>query len=1126
MKRILSAIFLLGSMLSAKSQNSVLAEGDWYKLSIHESGIYKIDRQFLEELGIDPDQVDPRTLKIFGNGGGGELPRNIDDYRIRDLKENPTFKSGSSDGSFDNGDYILFYGNDPHYLSWEEDTWSFHQNIYTDSTFYFLTFGGSEGLNIPDTEDLGHDHDHLDFHREVHTHDINERNILQSGKQWFGESLRASARGMTFQFTTPDLTDSVFADVSMMVQSTEATSILVEYNGDLLGSKAVSSIRDAEEDPYSVKGYNVRGDYGSIGDPAMSNLTVALDVPSGNPTTYAGYIDRIVFSYNRSLNFDGETKSFTNPASYEEKPWTFEMSSASEPLIWDITDPTSVGNQPYQKSGSIITFGFQGAPGKKFIVFTGQNHPYPGIIGKIANQNIRSKSPRDGVIITHPLFLTAANRLASFHEMNDGLEVEVITTNAIFNEFAGGSPDLTGMRDAIRHMWMKNPETFKYVLLFGDCSYDYKDRIPNNTNLVPIYESDNSLDPVATYSSDDYFGFLEDGEGLWSEGPEVVNHTLDVGVGRLPVKTLEEAQSMVNKIIRYSRETDIGQWKNNVTYVVDDGDNNRHVIDAELLSYYFDQNVGQLSLNKLYIDVFDQQGTGSSQQSPQMRDALETSLEEGTFLVNYIGHGNEAKWADEDVFDHLLIDELKNLSRLPVFVTATCEFGRYDDPVILTPGANFISGAEKLILKENGGAIALLTTTRPVFAFSNYLVNDAFHKYIFDRSLHLGDIIRLTKNDSFSGVRNRNFSLLGDPMLRLNYPDAQVEIKELNGLSFSGELPDTLHPLQEVRMTGEIVQDGLIDTDFNGTVEIVLFDRPGYKSTQGQESSPISYQVRENRLFRGKASVKEGEFVAQFTLPKDINEVLDYGKFTFYALDEDSEKEATGFDQSILVGGTQVGPVLDNTSPSVTIYYNDSTFDQSKNLGNSILLIANLSDDTGIDASGLNEDHNITLTLNDTLIFKLNEYYTARLDDSRSGTLVFPLTLESGGRYSGSLKVSDLHNNQTVKGVDFIVSGSLGINLYDVTNYPNPASDFSAFRFKHDRIGEGLEVGIKIFDHKGSEVINEDFDVNNSQVDVDGLEIPLPPGKPGNGLYFYKLKVRSRRDGAIGMATGKIIIAK
>ncbi|NQW28732.1 MAG: type IX secretion system sortase PorU [Flammeovirgaceae bacterium] len=1099
-------------------QLNVLSQGDWFKIGVTEEGIYKIDKAFLDQIGID--YSDPNTIKIFGNGVG-MLPQANDAERPAGLLENSLKAYGLEDGTFHNTDQLLFYAKGPNNFTWSVDHWVFEKNNYCDTSYYFITSGGAKGARISEQSALPEQSSITNSFMARIAHEQDEENLLgNSGKMWLERYFR-SGESRNYQFHTPNALSTVNASIRIVGRSDLDGAFEVFHNGSFLGSIPYENILTGTGSTYEIKGNIQTGEFQFI--PQSTETILGLTLPNvPGYDVLLGYLDQICLTYERELIIEQNILSFSNP-SINESFITYEMTDTDPLEVWEVTNNV-ISQIPLITTGTKVRFTVKNTGTERLVAFSNYQAPNPFKINKIKNQNISILSPRDGIIITHPDFLVEAKRLANFHLTHDQLDIAVVTTTEIYNEFSSGMQDVTAIRDAIRFYWKKNA-TFRYALLFGDCSYDYKYRISNNTNFVPVYESQNAIDPVQSYSSDDYFGFMEEAEGIWTES-YAGDHTMEIGIGRLPVKTMNEANGVVNKIIRYATSERMnGAWKNSLTYVVDDGDGNRHVSDAESLSDYMEDFQPQTTINKLYIDAVKQEILSNKELAPLTQSALKTALENGTFMVNYLGHGNEKQWASENVLNDQFISEMTNRFYLPIFVTATCEFGRYDDP---TFGA---SGAEKLLLNQNGGAIALLTTTRPVYATSNYLVNAAFHSNLFKTEqgafLRLGDIMRLTKNESLSGPYNRNFSLLGDPMLMLQYPKNKVYLTSINEKLLGPDQKDTLSALERISLKG--VVKGLDSSpieNFNGTVSVAVFDRLIEKQTLGQESSKFNYTVRENKLFDGLATISNGLFEIEFILPKNISYRFEQGKITLYAQSEDLSSDASGSNLSVVIGGSAENPLQDEDPPIVNIFMDDYSFKNGGVIGSSSLFIAKISDESGINTSGIGINQDITLTLEDGTQYILNNYYRADLNTYQSGSIVFPLRDLPIGAHFGVLKISDLHNNVNTTFVNFTVKDDPQILLYNVKNYPNPAYDKTTFTFEHDRKGEALDVNLVIYDLHGQIIKEESFKIDDSPQIIDDISVVLNQSVFSNGIYLCKINVKSNSDGAIGTVINKLLIIK
>ena len=1120
-------LFSVLFMVVAQAQRipSVLSEGRWYKLAVAQDGVYKIDRGFLTNaLGIDLSDLDVSKIKIYGNGGR-MLPQHNGTPRPNDLLENPVWSEGLEDGSFDSDDYLLFYALGPDQLEYIDDQIAYENHVYSDSAFYFLTIDGNNATPIGSAVSASGSFPVINTYTHLLSHELDERNILKdnlsqggSGREWYGERFQRNvATTRDYRYDLPGFTGSGKLLIASLSQSEVANSMTLSVNGSVLGDQQLDPITPIIQSPYQDRGKNHLDTF-DIDVSSSQELTLTADFNFVAGQSSLVRLNYFAIAAERTLAiYDGQTHFNNRPAAEGIQFEIADVSANSQ--LWDVTEPHHPLHVALTINGTSGSFADDGSRARKFVIFNPDALSTPAYIAPVANQDLHSLQVQDGLIITHPLFRVQAEQLADFHRTEDGLDVAVIDIDEVYNEFGSGSPDITAVRDMIRYFYERS-SSLRYALLLGDCSYDYKDRLNNNTNFIPTYESRNSIHPIFSFSSDDYFGFMEEEEGEWLE-TNGGDHTLDVGIGRLPVKSVDEANDVINKIIRYSTSDRVlGDWKNKVTYVVDDGDGNLHVRHGEELSRIFEQEVKQVLPQKIYLDAFEQELGASRETSPVLTDRVRQAISEGTFLVNYIGHGNEFQWMDEKTVDTTFVSALTNRFRLPIFVTATCQFGRYDDP-------DFFSGSERLLLAPNGGAIALLTTTRPVFASSNFEVNEAFHETLFRREsgqfLRLGDVTRITKNNSLRGALNRNFSLLGDPMLTLQYPDYTATIDEINGQSLTSG--DTLSALEEITLQGSIrYADASVNTDFNGIIDIVLLDAATQARTIGQESLPTNYDIRENALFRGKASVTDGRFSANFILTRNISYRFLEGKISMYAIDEAQGKDASGATTQIRLGGTDTIIRSDNTPPTVDLYLNNEQFISGSVVEPSSLLIARVFDASGLNISENSVNQSITLRLNDGEPFEINDFYSTDVDDFQTGFVTYPLDNLEAGSYSATIKLWDTYNNSATSTVEFVVSDTRRISLENVFNFPNPAFGTTTFNFDHNRLGEELEITIDVYGMDGALKETLFHKIDDSPERINFLTWDIAGSSLEQGIYLYKITVRSTLDGAVGQQFKRLIV--
>ena len=1137
----LTLFFLLASILTYGQDddasrgsgqfNSVLAEGNWYKFGVTTSGVYQITAGLLSEAGIDINNIDPKKVKIYGNGGG-MLPQAISQTRLRDLTENAIFVSGENDGRFDSNDVILFYaqGVDDYGFDEVEQRFTYRKNLYSDTTYYFLTVGTSDGLRIADQDNTGLGFPVINQYDYYTAFEEDKFNLISSGRKWYGDGFKSSAKDFVFEM--PGIAPNTPATIEVSTLSFNSfdnnSTFDISVDGSAIGQQNFAGVTSYI---YGLKGVDQLNNFefntSILG--ADNKVTVNLRFnPSANLES-TGYLDYLFLTVPRRLAMFDDQIQFRSVSSLSQPSSTFQISDfPDQARIWDISDPLHPKEQlfDFDAGSNRASFGAATDGLKEFIAFNG-NYLSPIFHGPIKNQNLHSGEVTDMVIISHPDFVMEAERLAAFRQDHDGLSVKVVTIGQVYNEFSSGAQDVTAIRDYMKHLYdQSNGDKLKYLLLFGDCSYDYKNRETNNTNKVPVYESRNSLWPTRTYSSEDYFGFLDDDEGEWVENTSG-DHLLDIGIGRLPVNTVEEARNVVNKIIHYSTNPGtFGNWRNEIYLIADDsdGDGFRHFLDAESLSRQVEDSYTQFNVNKLYLDAFAQEKTPNGEIAPEFRQLIEQAIDQGTLIVNYTGHGNEEKLAEETVIGLDMVRNLKNYDRLPLFVTATCEFGRYDDPI-----KN--SGAEELILNPKGGAIAMLTTSRPVFSDSNLELNLAFYNTVFKqvngKYMRLGDIMVETKNNSLEGFKNRNFSLLGDPSMRLNYPEKSIRISEINGNPIENEI-DTLAALNKVTVTGEVVDGGLsLIADYNGILEAVVFDKKSTRETLPSEGRSFSFEVQDNIIYKGKVSIKEGRFQMQFVVPKNISYLSDNGKISMYAQSEEGLKDANGANVDVVIGGSSKNVPVDNNPPTVKLYMEDISFVSGGYTNSNTLLLAHLTDESGINISNSGLGQNITAVLDGKKTFNLNDFYETDIDSYQSGWVAFPLNDISPGEHTIELKAWDTFNNSATSSIRFKVKENNEIFFTSLYNYPNPFNQSTTFHIEHNRAGDDLYLTIEIFSVNGELVRKIDYIYENSPRTINDIEWN-GRGFAGkileDGIYVYKVSLSSAEDGAKNQQYQKLVI--
>lgn len=1112
---------LFAASASAQAFNSPLSAGKWAKFSITENGVYKIDFNLLKTAGFNVESLDPRNIQIYGTGSG-MLPQARSEARTNMLQEIAIQISGESDGVFNSGDFILFYGEGPdkYFYDAQKQIFSFENNLYDDKNFYFITVGQQAGKRIANSENLSGDFPIITSFNDFIYHELDNHNELNSGRQWFGEQFDIStALELTFD-KSGILNGSEVKIVSgVMGQTFNPASFSLSVNGNQSINQPIPTILNTQ---YGVKGRTVVDTVSvlanNVGMQGTNSQRFRYQYTKGSSGRSIGYLDFLLVNIVRELALYGDQTIFTSGESLNNPTSRFEVNGVNQNVfIWDTTDPFNSLNQPYQLNSTKGIFSTQTINLKQFVAFDVSKSKVPVFEKQVDNQNLFDGSP-SLVIVTNSDLLAEAQRLASHRESKNGISTMVVTTEEVFNDFSGGKQDPTAIRDFAARQYLSG---LKNLLLFGRSSYDYKNRVNKNTNLVPTYESRNSLSPLETYSSDDYFGFLENDEGEWSENP-AIGHTLDIGVGRLPVKSTEEAANVVDKLIAYDNNPNaMGFWRKEILFVADDGDFNLHQSDADKLAQKIETEDFQLDAKKLYLDAFKQVSKPSGQVSPDARAALLKSMKKGNVIVNFTGHGSEKIWLQEQILDEDLIDEWDNKNVFPLLVTATCEFGRHDDP-------SQISSSELALIRKDGGAIGFVTASRPVNAASNAFLNNAFYESLFTREdgkfRDLGTVFRDTKNNSLNGVSNRNYSLLADPSMHLAIPDAELIPTKIS--TTSGD--DTLKALSRVVVEGEVRLNNILDNTFQGTAIIELKDKEFSFNTLGDENPVFTYKNRSNTLFRGQATVTDGFFHTEFILPKNIAYQVGTGKLSMYAKNNSNTKDAIGGTSDFKIGESENDDGSDNTPPQIKVFIGDTTFVNGGIASSDTRLVARLFDISGINITNYGVGNSLVAVLDNDQVFEVGEYYISDIDNFSSGTIEFPIDGLEPGQHTLEVRAWDVYNNGGSSSVTFVVTGENQLVIEDLRNYPNPFFDETTFLFTHNRSGEDLQVFASIIDVMGQPVANMEYTITDSQ-----YMVTLPPWngtntagtKLGNGLYLLRVTVRSLLDGSKNEHISKLIIS-
>ncbi|MEM8484074.1 MAG: type IX secretion system sortase PorU [Bacteroidota bacterium] len=1130
---------------------SVLAEDGVIKFPVTRDGIYRIDRTFLSEAGLNPDTIDPDRIQIFGNGGA-PVPELNGDERAADLLQNPVFSRGGGDGSFDDADVVLFYGAAT--TGWtfnaEDEAWEHYVNPFSVQNFYFLKVGAEEGVRVeapafPDYPDATV-FSEVTGRLFVDFDDFNWSKQNGSGLTWVSSPIDPTGRldivtdSLPAGFTGGD----VLYQGRVAIKSNPSAFARFSNGETQLGQVRTGTVRAGQEEPSARLAETTFTE--TVASGGRLNLSMTLEQQPNSPEVA---LDWMRAFYPQTLAAQNGIVRFATPAGASGRLEFVLAGFGAPPQVWDVTNPDEITRLGVSGSGNAFRVQLEvGTTPRELIAFAEQSAVTldGSQITPVAAQNLHGLTDLpDFVIVTPAIFKPYADELAAMRTAG-GLNVRVTLIEEIYNEFSGGLVDMRAVRDYLRFVYDKAPtdaQRLKYALFYGDGHFNFRnlggDAI-GLSNWIPPYATVDSFTPDRTYTSDDYFGLLDEEEGAWvyrgfgipSVGGALTEPVdrMDIGVGRLTVQNEEEAQVLLEKIKHYENPVTYGAWRSRYTFISDDGptglsgttdDKDLHLQNADVVAELVKGQFADVNVKKIYASSFDRIFRNGFK-IPGAREEIINSLEEGTLLVNYSGHGGEEGLAQEGIFTAEDAKELDNYDRLAIFVTATCSFGWWDL-------ANYQSGAEELLLNPNGGAVALLTTVRLVYTSSDInslnvglnrqLARDMFEADDEGRPRRLGDVLLLTKNTRV-GLQgnNRKFNLLGDPTMRLGLPGRNVAVTEINDVAVDGEQAQ-VRALDKINIKGEVqTLNGTIDDSFNGVVDLTVFDAERRVPIDNQQhlATPY-YTVRQDLIWRGQVQANSGAFNATFVVPKDISYSNQAGRLSVYAFGDNSH--ALGYNENFLVGGTSANPPNDNDGPQITLFLNDTTFVSGGLTSPEPKLIVKLFDESGINTVGAGVGHEMLLVVNEDEqnAIDISSGFRSETNSFQNGVVEWDLSQQQLGSNSLSLRAWDVLNNSSSATLDYFVAADEDLVLKNVYNYPNPTAGDTKFVFEHNQpIGTSASIQIRIYTLSGRLIRS----IETDEPLIGGV-IQLPwngrdedEDRLATGVYLYKLRVEvERQDG-------------
>jgi hypothetical protein len=1129
-------------------QNSVLSNGSWNKFYVEKSGVYKLSKGFLQSIGVNVG-VDPRNIKIYGNGGRMLPLLNSIPYP-NDLEENAIQFLGEDDGVFNDADFILFYAEGVD--TWNEESLT-HVNQFADRSYYYVTTSGGSGKRIQAyIEPTAAPNLLLSNYDGYQFHELDVVNAGKIGRRWFGESFNVE-ENQNFNFNLPNYVAgsavNFFGDFAAV--SFITTSFKVKANNVEIGNVLISAA--------SGSALGFENILNTSFTPANNSISINVEYNNNGVPSSKGYLDYITLKYNAELKGYGKQFLFSNNlVKTNIGVGQFSISNATNiNAVWEITDIYNITK--LDNTSSSIQFKLPLGQSRKFIAvdFSDAYSPLRDADTNVANQNLKGTIFKnnqgvfqdiDYLIVTPTYLVAQAESLANFHRNNSNMNVKVVTLPTIYNEFGGGKQDVAAIRNFVKYVYSNASSAanrVKYLNLFGDASYDFKDRIRNNTNVVPIFHGfypSQSLNPnnssnfslFASFMSDDFFTLMDNNEGDMQASADL----MDLAVGRMIVNNNVQAAEMVNKVYEYHDEKSYKRWRNNLVYYADDP--NPFLSGDWFLQKDLNELADQVTAtnpffntNKIFTDAYTQQVSAGGPRYPQAKKAFIDAIELGALVLNYYGHGNEESFAVERIFEKADAQVLNNRYKYPLFITITCEFTRFDDP-------NRPTGGEYMYWNKAGGAISLLATTRQIGQSLGIQLNEEIYANLFTMEnnsyLSIAESLRRSKI-SVGGSNKRVVFYVGDPALKLAIPRPKVVLTKVNGEDINTTTL-SLQALSLATLTGEVLdENNVLIANYNGDLAVQVYDKNLNRLTLDNDNASLppynqpklNFATLGEVIYRGNASVVNGKFEFSFIVPQDIQIPVGSARVSFYAKrDNPILQDQTGYNTQIKVGGVNFAAPTDTTPPKLKLYMNDTNFVSGGITNESPIFLAFLEDENGINtASGIGHDIVAVLDGDENNPYILNDYYETETDNYKKGKVTYPYRDLAPGLHTILFKAWDVYNNLITAEIQFIVVGNGDLELKNVLNYPNPFVSYTEFWFNHNRPFEPLEVQVQILTITGKlvktinqTIVNEGF--NSRDIKWDGKDDF--GDRIGKGVYVYKLTVKSSTTGKKTEKIEKLVI--
>jgi len=1094
-------------------KSTVVPQGPWYKIEVTEDGMYKITSSTLTAAGIDITTIDPRTFQLFNNGG---KPLNVNALATvnnpSEPVENAIYVSGESDGSFDSGDYILFYGKELggwNYSSNQSD-FTYIQHPYDTKNYYWLTFGNTAGKRIQQvsqTTSTGTVTDTYFWQRNHFEEELS--NLLSSGSDWYGYRFFGTSGQNSFNYQLDKLSSTpnpaklvirlkggsgiLYSDRSSYTyyfttflnpaiqpnpiipqRSFRSTSTSVQNGSDNLRLEASFSSTD-----YLINGQN----------------TIKLDYIGSNESCNA-YVDYVEFYYPGDFSASNNYLSFYTNTLGQVVNYTVSNFTNTDVKLFDISDPTEVTE--------IITTGVQNT-NLSFKLDLSENIHRRFIASSLSSSEIKNVSSislftptknlfdqsvqGELIVITPPNHTGYGDEIVQLRNTGENpISGTTVNTEDIYFWFGSGVKDPVAIRNFIRHAYNNWSTTPNYILLFGDGHYDYRNITISDTNFIPPYEINSSYEIDSRESDNFYVDINKNNSSFNSISP-------DLAIGRLPIESHLDSRRIVDKLIAYEQSKSHDGWQTVFTFVADDMDPDGITFQSNTDNMASLSELNKFLKRKIYLTAYNSIPGGFGRVKPEANNAIIDQINEGSLFVNFVGHGSSQVWAHENVFEmNRDLNRLQNEGKLTIIIAATCTFGKYDNP--LDP-----SFSEALIWRENSGAIGVIAASRAVYNSSNVAFNTNFYKRLFPAgaaSRRLGDAVLMATSTSSN---YQKFHLFSDPSMFPADPRNIVEISSVQ--------PDSLKALSKVSVNGLVSKDSSLWQNFTGGATVIVNDA---KFENVETGGGHVYTLDGPRIFKGEISINSGTFSNEFIVPKSIRyQNRKTGRVTIYAWNEQGDGDALGYIDTLLFYGTT--NLIDEEGPEIDIYFEGQEFFNDGDLvSDNPTLVAEISDENGINLTQ-EVGHVIEIQIDEETTKDATSFFSYDRDSYSDGKLKYHLENLKDGPHQLSVKAWDNLNNPTTKLINFHVVQSDGIVLQNVVNYPNPFTTDTYFTFQ--TLGStGSEILIKIYTIGGRLIKTIEGNLVNSDGfnkihwdgrDEDGDEI-------ANGVYPYKLIIKNGNE--------------